>query len=83
MPELPEVETVTQDNRHLQERYHGFCEKGLNLNLTRGNPSRAQLDCSSQRLWSSRYFNCIKVLAPSNSLFSPIAVPKNTLRTNE
>jgi len=37
---------MTPDKSHLQELYHRFSAKGLNLDLTRGNPSQAQLDLS-------------------------------------
>ncbi len=41
---------MTQDESHLQERYDRFSAKGLKPNLTRGNPSPAQLDLSTELL---------------------------------
>ena len=46
MPDVAQLSPVSQ----IQESYHAFKAKGLKLNLTRGKPSSAQLDLSTEML---------------------------------
>jgi DNA-binding transcriptional MocR family regulator len=41
---------ITRVNQQVQEEYNAFKAKGLKLNLTRGKPSAAQLDLSTELL---------------------------------
>ena len=39
-------EELLQEKESLEQQYKTFCEKGLKLDMSRGKPSKAQLDLS-------------------------------------